>query len=199
MDVNALPQQWQQSCKLTSDELDMYLRPDMLSHNREGTLPHGGKRSKIDVFKYRVRALQDNVGCWAMRISFLKKHSKPVDCMALFCWTIRFLAIPEMLACMGLIRKLWIAGDISEICHVIGNAIAVPRAVTTLLNMISFIRDDLDRTAIQENFKHFLDIRLNADNIAILTHQWGWSIIRSDDAVPPTIPIHAFLPCRHQV
>ena len=199
MDVNALPQPWQEACKLTPGELHMYLRADMLPHNRENVMIQGGKKAKIDVFRYRVRTLQDNVGC--LMASYGHAHHFPertlqtsglYGTLLLNANEIRFLSIPEMLACMGLIRKIWIPGDISETCHVIGNAIAVPHAAITVLNMLCFIRDDLDRIALHEKFQHFLDVRLHADNIEILSHHWGWSIVRSGDAIPPTVPIHDF-------
>ena len=199
MDKSALPEPWQRECEISQTDLDLYLRVDMLPHQTLGVQSQAGKKTKMDVQAYRIRTLQDCFGC--LMASYGHAHQLPpknlqtqglYGCLLLDEDEIRFLTIPEMLACMGIIRKIWIRGDTTEICHTIGNSIAVPHAAIMLLNMIAFIRD-LDREAIHTHFKHFLDIRMNADNIAIYTHQWGWTIARSGDAVPPTIPIHDFV------
>ena len=135
-----------------ADTLQQYLDPRNLPRDpRENPR----KRTKIDARKYRIRTWDDShFSCIMANYSrghLLPKHVVEAGGIygALFMQdgVIRFLTPVEICLVMGGIQEIILPSDHAEQMKLLGNAIAVPHALTTILNGLALLKvvpEDLD-------------------------------------------------------
>eukprot|EP00438_Fugacium_kawagutii_P031939 Skav201880 [mRNA] locus=scaffold550:187977:193148:- [translate_table: standard] len=169
--IMMLDQKWSTQATLNDDELKLYLDPA----NLPKTVGSGHtKRTRRDMIKYRLKQEGDVAACvltsygmpQAVHESLVKRGGL-YSSLLLLGNVVRKHATPELVILFGTPSKVWLPDQEHIATAMMGNAIAPPHALITLLNMTVAVRPLWYGDCIQEEFVHIVSQRITAENISI--------------------------------
>eukprot|EP00438_Fugacium_kawagutii_P031367 Skav216013 [mRNA] locus=scaffold833:322754:339518:+ [translate_table: standard] len=189
---------WSAKVVPDADVIRMYLDTAMMPGNRPNST-NPPKRSKKDVWDYRVRTADSCFSC----ILTTYGHAHEMDVTLLVSGglfgsllldprAVRFLQVPEILCLFGPTNQVWLPADIKTATRILGNCISIPHAAIALVNCVAFLQD-LSMTETTELFAKIMTRRMHAGNMRMVADHDGFmfSIDEGYD-IPPTVPMHEF-------
>eukprot|EP00438_Fugacium_kawagutii_P035289 Skav201140 [mRNA] locus=scaffold4217:208928:214363:- [translate_table: standard] len=175
---------WLEQSLLTRDELMQYLEP---RHASAGNTGVAIKRARKDMVEFRLKTENDVVTC--ILTTYGKPHAVAEDArnrgglygsLILKGNTIRKLTVPELVILFGTVKPCWLPSSNDVATTLLGNAISIPHALITLINMVSFIRPLWFGDRIQATFASICREHLSKWNMTITADEDGFWFSQAD-------------------
>ena len=171
--------EWEQSTRLSRDELRLYLSPESLPKGITGGKM--SKRQKLDVTQYRLRTLDDVAGTFMTSYGFgMQLDEALISCGGIYGTLfsqgniVRKFSIIEIAIMQGVCEPIWLPNDLKQATFLLGNAIAVPHAAIGLLNALMLVAPDTLDFDLGASFAKVCSPHMDASNIAICSEGSGF-------------------------
>eukprot|EP00438_Fugacium_kawagutii_P019921 Skav203125 [mRNA] locus=scaffold3040:40540:45672:+ [translate_table: standard] len=178
--------------------ISMYLTPALMPGGNGGN-PNPPKRSKKDIWEYRMKGADDCFSCILTTYGFAHQMDPTLlnsgglfGSLLMDARAVRFLQVPEILCLFGPTNKVWLPADAQAATRILGNCISIPHAAIAIVNCIPFLQD-LSMTETTELFARVMSKRMHAGNMIMNADGEGFLFSFNDGyEIPPTIPMHSF-------
>ena len=175
-----LPSKLLKPCRLESQVLDVYLDP--------WYLPPGHPNTAEGVRRFRLCHPGQQAKCFMA--AYHRQHALPEGLLSrsgLLCSllvireSIRFFSAPEIAACHGAMRAMFIPEDDHLAMTALGNALATPQAALVMAHALQCLQHDWASPDPAEVVRFVLGRTVNAGNSLLFQVSGGWILTHLQD------------------